>query len=132
MRHHCAMPSPAEFEVAAPLAGVVVAIECPPGESVRVGGALVVLEAMKMEHEVLAEADGIVRRVEVAVGDAVQAGELLVVLSAVREPALATTDAPLPGDVGSQAKVRDGAEVADGTDGVEGADGRADPPDASN
>jgi acetyl-CoA carboxylase carboxyltransferase component len=93
------MPSPAGFEVTAPFAGVVVAIECPPGESVRVGGALVVLEAMKMEHEVLAEASGIVHRVEVAVGDAVQAGELLVVLSATEEAALVVSDGSPLGDV---------------------------------
>jgi acetyl-CoA carboxylase carboxyltransferase component len=93
------MSSPAELEVTAPFAGVVVAIERPPGESVRVGGALVVLEAMKMEHEVLAEADGIVHRVEVAVGDAVQAGELLVVLSAAEEQTPAASDGAPLGDV---------------------------------
>jgi acetyl-CoA carboxylase carboxyltransferase component len=76
------MPSPVELAVTAPFAGVVVAIERLPKESVRVGAALVVLEAMKMEHEVVSETNGVVHCVEVAVGDAVQAGELLVVLTA--------------------------------------------------
>jgi len=67
--------------VTAPFAGVVVAVEHLPGGQVRAGVAVVVLEAMKMEHEVLAEVDGVVHRVEVAVGDAVQEGEVLVVLS---------------------------------------------------
>jgi acetyl-CoA carboxylase carboxyltransferase component len=67
--------------VTAPFAGVVVAVEHAPGGLVRAGVALVVLEAMKMEHEIVAQADGVVRRVEVVVGDAVQAGDLLVVLA---------------------------------------------------
>jgi acetyl-CoA carboxylase carboxyltransferase component len=75
------MPSPTELEVTAPFAGVVVAVEHVPGGSVPAGGAVVVLEAMKMEHEILAEVGGVVSRVEVAVGDAVQEGELLLVLT---------------------------------------------------
>jgi acetyl-CoA carboxylase carboxyltransferase component len=86
------MPQQPEVAVTAPFAGVVVAVEHPPGGIVQAGVALVVLEAMKMEHEVLAEADGVVRRVEVAVGDAVQAGELLVVLAADEQAAQARHD----------------------------------------
>jgi acetyl-CoA carboxylase carboxyltransferase component len=81
------MPSPAEQEVNAPFAGVVVAVEHTSGASVQAGTVLVVLEAMKMEHEVLAESDGIVRRVEVAAGDAIEAGDLLVVLTTDDPPA---------------------------------------------
>ncbi len=44
----------------APFAGVVVAIPHAREEQVGAGTALVVLEAMKMEHEVLAEIDGVV------------------------------------------------------------------------
>ena len=76
-----AMPGPSELAVTAPFAGVVVAVEHTPGGSVRAGTAVVVLEAMKMEHEILAETGGVVSRVEVAVGDAVQEGELLLVLA---------------------------------------------------
>jgi acetyl-CoA carboxylase carboxyltransferase component len=72
-----------EVAVTAPFAGVVVAVAHRPGGPVRAGVALVVLEAMKMEHEVLAETDGVVRRVEVAVGDDVREGQVLVVLDAV-------------------------------------------------
>jgi acetyl-CoA carboxylase carboxyltransferase component len=76
------MSSPSEVAVTAPFAGVVVAVAHQAEEAVRAGTALLVLEAMKMEHEVIAQSDGIVRRVAVAVGDAVQEGEVLVVLSA--------------------------------------------------
>jgi acetyl-CoA carboxylase carboxyltransferase component len=51
-------------------------------DHVGAGAALIVLEAMKMEHEVLAQTDGVVRSVEVAVGDAVVEGQLLLVLTA--------------------------------------------------
>jgi acetyl-CoA carboxylase carboxyltransferase component len=76
------MPSAPEVAVTAPFAGVVVSVASEPDEQVGAGTALLVLEAMKMEHEVLAESSGIVSRVEVAVGDAVEEGQLLLVLSA--------------------------------------------------
>jgi acetyl-CoA carboxylase carboxyltransferase component len=66
--------------VVAPFAGTVVAIAHEPGEPVPKGGAVVLLEAMKMEHEVVAEQDGTLKRVDVAVGDAVAEGQLLAVL----------------------------------------------------
>ncbi len=81
LRHDCAMPSPTELEVTAPFAGVVVAVEHGPGGSVRAGAAVVMLEAMKMEHEIVVEVGGVVSSVAVAVGDTVQEGELLLVLA---------------------------------------------------
>ena len=66
----------------APFSGTVIAIAHVPEEAVAAGSALLVLEAMKMEHEVIAEADGIVRSVEVSVGDTVDEGQLLAVLAA--------------------------------------------------
>ena len=66
--------------VAAPFAGLVIAVDWASGEPVRPGAVLVVLEAMKMEHEVLAEIDGLVARVEVAVGQTVEEGQALIVL----------------------------------------------------
>ena len=74
------MASPPEHAVTAPFAGVVVAIRRGREELVGAGDALVVLEAMKMEHEILAEIDGVIRGLAVAVGDAVQEGQLLVTL----------------------------------------------------
>jgi biotin carboxyl carrier protein len=54
-----------------------------PGDAVTTGQALIVLEAMKMEHRITADADGTVLEVAVAVGDAVDAHEVLVVLEPV-------------------------------------------------
>jgi acetyl-CoA carboxylase carboxyltransferase component len=76
------MPPSPEVSITAPFAGVVVAVSHHPDETVRAGTALLVLEAMKMEHEVLSDAAGVVRSVEVAVGDAVEEGQVLVVLEA--------------------------------------------------
>ena len=64
------------------------------------GQALVVLEAMKMEHEVVAEVDGNVRSVYVAVGDSVAPGQRLAVLvpaeaeASTREQPAAPEDHP--------------------------------------
>jgi acetyl-CoA carboxylase carboxyltransferase component len=88
------MPSTKELAVTAPFAGVVVAVAHQVQEPVRAGTALLVLEAMKMEHEVIAQSDGIVRRVAVAVGDAVQEGELLMVLSPAETGSAAATELP--------------------------------------
>jgi acetyl-CoA carboxylase carboxyltransferase component len=76
------MSSPSEVAVTAPFAGVVVAMAHGADEPVGAGSALIVLEAMKMEHEVIAQTDGVVSRVEVAIGDAVEEGQLLLVLAA--------------------------------------------------
>jgi len=68
--------------VRAPFAGVVVAIPHARDVQVGAGTAVVVLEAMKMEHEVLAEIDGVVSDLAVTVGDAVEEGQLLLTLQA--------------------------------------------------
>ena len=65
------------FAVHAPFAGTVVAIATRAEQPVRAGQALVILEAMKMEHEVIAERDGLVERIEVSPGDTVAKGQPL-------------------------------------------------------
>jgi len=71
--------------VTAPFAGVVVSLAYEAEQLVGAGTALLVLEAMKMEHEVLAETGGVVRRIEVAVGDAVEEGQTLLLMSVTGE-----------------------------------------------
>ena len=71
----------AEQAVVAPFAGTVIAIAHEPDEPVAPGTALVVLEAMKMEHEVIAQDGGVVRRVDVSVGDTVTEGQVLAILT---------------------------------------------------
>jgi acetyl-CoA carboxylase carboxyltransferase component len=81
------MSSVAELAVTAPFAGVVVSVARQADERVGAGAALLVLEAMKMEHEVLSESDGVVLSVEVAVGDAVEEGQVLLLLSPIEAEA---------------------------------------------
>ena len=52
-----------------------------PDAQVDAGAAVVVLEAMKMEHEVLAPSAGVVRQVSVSVGESVAEGQLLLVMA---------------------------------------------------
>jgi biotin carboxyl carrier protein len=66
----------------APMPGKVVKVLVTEGQEVAPGAALVVLEAMKMEHTVRASEGGIVRAVHVAVGDQVDADRLLAVVTA--------------------------------------------------
>jgi 3-methylcrotonyl-CoA carboxylase alpha subunit len=62
----------------APMPGRILAIQVQPGEAVQRGAALIVMEAMKMEHTVVAPAAGTVERVLCAVGEQVREGaELL-------------------------------------------------------
>jgi len=64
--------------LAAPMSGTVVAVLVKPGDAVEKGAALVVLEAMKMEHTIAAPAAGIVVAVNFGVGDRVAEGADLV------------------------------------------------------
>ncbi len=64
----------------APMPGKVVKVEAKPGDEVKLGDVLVVLEAMKMEHPVRAPEDGVVEKVLVSEGDQVEADATLVVL----------------------------------------------------
>ncbi len=67
-------------EVKAPMPGLVVRVGVEPGQPVRRGDVLVVLQAMKMENELSAPRDGTVREVRVKPGQAVEHGEVLAVL----------------------------------------------------
>ncbi len=61
----------------APMPGKVVAFLAAPGDVVKLGQALAVMEAMKMEHTLTAPRDGTVQALLYAVGDQVLEGEEL-------------------------------------------------------
>ena len=65
----------------APMPGTVLRVAVAVGDEVKAGDALVVLEAMKMEHGVKAIADGTVTEVLVTEGAQVDAGSVLVVVT---------------------------------------------------
>jgi acetyl-CoA/propionyl-CoA carboxylase biotin carboxyl carrier protein len=60
--------------------GTIVKVLVAEGETVEVGQAVCILEAMKMENHIAASRDGVVRDVAVATGDVVQSGAVLVSL----------------------------------------------------
>ena len=64
----------------APMPGTVVAVRVAPGDHVRRGDPLMLVEAMKMEHSICAPFDGEVREICFAVGDQVEEGSELLLL----------------------------------------------------
>lgn len=64
--------------VTSPMPGNIWKVLVKPGDSVKNGDVLIILEAMKMENEIFAPADGVVASVEVKEGDSVGSGDLLV------------------------------------------------------
>jgi 3-methylcrotonyl-CoA carboxylase alpha subunit len=68
----------AQGRLTAPMSGTIVAVLVQPGDVVDKGAALVVLEAMKMEHTIVAPAAGRVAAVHFGVGDRVAEGVDLV------------------------------------------------------
>jgi 3-methylcrotonyl-CoA carboxylase alpha subunit len=51
-----------------------------PGETVKKGQPLLILEAMKMEHTITAPADGVVKEIHFAAGEQVLEGAELVTM----------------------------------------------------
>ena len=73
--------------IKAPMPGKVLAVNIKPGDSVTKGQALVVLEAMKMEHALVAPRDGVIADVSVQTGGQVGEGDMLVTLAEEAEDA---------------------------------------------
>jgi len=63
--------------VEAPMPGLILEVSVQEGQEVKVGDALLVLEAMKMENVLTAPIDGVVDRITVQKGDAVDKKQVL-------------------------------------------------------
>ena len=68
-------------EVKAPLQGTVMKVLVKPGDSVKKGSPVCVIEALKMENDVPAPQDGVVASVNVKSGDSVKTDEVLLTLN---------------------------------------------------
>ena len=66
--------------LAAPMPGKIIAIEVLVGDKVKRGQALLVMEAMKMEHTIVAGVDGVVESIYFGVGEQVAEGAVLISL----------------------------------------------------
>jgi acetyl-CoA carboxylase carboxyltransferase component/biotin carboxyl carrier protein len=79
---------PGTEPVLAPVQGTIVSLDVAPGDTVRAGQPLLVMEAMKMEHVIVADRSGVVRALAVSAGDTVFEGH----------PLLFVEDAAVDGD----------------------------------
>ncbi|VAV95580.1 Biotin carboxylase of acetyl-CoA carboxylase [hydrothermal vent metagenome] len=71
-------PADSSNLVSSPMPGSVVRVDISAGQKVRLGEALLVVEAMKMENVIRAERDAVIEQVHVKAGQTVNADDLLV------------------------------------------------------
>ena len=64
--------------IISPMPGLIVSVDVAPGQEVKAGQAVAVIEAMKMQNIIRAERDATVRSVSVKAGDSVAADDLLI------------------------------------------------------
>lgn len=65
-------------EIKAPMPGLVLNIVVAPGDVVKKGDVVIVLEAMKMENNLKSPADGVVKKIAVQKGNAVEKNQILI------------------------------------------------------
>ena len=83
--------------LSSPIQGTIVSIDVSPGDAVRTGQQVAVVEAMKMEHVIAAQHDGVVREVTMAQGDVVREGYPIVFIE----------EAEVSGEAGAAAETQD-------------------------
>ena len=71
-----------EKDLKAPMPGLIVAIEVKPGQMLKKGEGLLIIEAMKMENEIKAPFDCVIKEIKVQEKQAVEKGQVLVVFGA--------------------------------------------------
>ncbi|WP_097027265.1 biotin/lipoyl-containing protein [Clostridium peptidivorans] len=64
----------------APMPGTIIDIKVNPGDNVKKGDTLFILEAMKMENEIAAPRDGIIKEIQVTKGTSVNTSDVLAVI----------------------------------------------------
>jgi len=69
-----------EFNLRAPMPGLIVTVPVSEGQAVQKGDILVVLESMKMQNELKSPRDGQVSRVKVKAGDNVEHNQVLLIV----------------------------------------------------
>lgn len=64
--------------VKAPIPGLILELKVKPGDQVKMGDTVVIMEAMKMENDIKADRSGTITEVKVKVNDSVLEGDVLV------------------------------------------------------
>lgn len=65
-------------EIKAPMPGLILDLKVKPGDEVKKGDVVVILEAMKMENSIKSPGDGIVKLVKVNLKDSVEKNQVLI------------------------------------------------------
>src|SRR5690606_5233524 len=66
--------------IVSPMPGLVISIDVTPGQEVKAGEGVAIVEAMKMQNIIRAERDGVIAKVNVAPGASVAADEVMIEL----------------------------------------------------
>jgi glutaconyl-CoA decarboxylase len=66
--------------VEVPITGKIISVEVKPGDKIKEGDVLCVLESMKMENPIIAPVDGTVTQVGIQVDQVVKPGEMIAVI----------------------------------------------------
>jgi biotin carboxyl carrier protein len=64
--------------IKAPLPGTILEVKVKPGDKVKVGDKLLIMEAMKMENNINSDREGTIEAIKIRAGDSVLEGDLLV------------------------------------------------------
>ena len=70
-----------EFNLKAPMPGLIVAVPVAEGQAVQKGDILIILESMKMQNELKCPRDGTVTRVKVKAKDSVEQGQVMLTVA---------------------------------------------------
>ncbi len=70
----------AQENVEVPITGKITSVNVKPGDTVKEGDTLCIIEAMKMENPILAPVNGTVTKIELSVGQVVEAGDLVAII----------------------------------------------------
>jgi biotin carboxyl carrier protein len=68
-------------EIKAPMPGLIITIKVAPGQEVKKGDPLLVLEAMKMENIIKSPGDGVVKNIKVNLRDNVEKNQVLILFN---------------------------------------------------
>lgn len=68
-------------KINAPMPGTILDVKVKPGQALKKGDVMLILEAMKMENEIVAPQDGTVASINVTKGTSVNSGDLLASLN---------------------------------------------------
>lgn len=70
--------------VKSPMPGLIVSVRVQPGDAIKAGQTVVILESMKMQNELKSPRDGVIQKVNVSPGQTVEQNKVLV---AIGDPA---------------------------------------------